>query len=121
MPYHDPARPYVNRWYASCEGATGPAFLEAISERAQDRLESEGGACIMYTHFGHGFVDTRGQLDGRFKFLMERLLRRNGWFVPVATLLDFLERQRGPHVLSRRERGRLERAWLVRKVVYGTS
>ena len=30
-----------------------------LTEAAQDRLEAEGGACIMYTHFGHGFVHRR--------------------------------------------------------------
>jgi hypothetical protein len=62
MPYRDPVRPYVNAWYASTEGSHVVRFTNAISERKQDRLEEQGGACIMYTHFGHGYVanGTRG-------------------------------------------------------------
>jgi len=47
MPYHDPTKPFVNQWYASSEGAERVAFTKCISEAAQDRLEEEGGACIM--------------------------------------------------------------------------
>ena len=59
MPYHDPQRPFVNQWYASSEGANCASFNAMLTEAAQDRLEAEGGACIMYTHFGHGFVAPR--------------------------------------------------------------
>jgi hypothetical protein len=78
MPYHDPARPFVNYWFASSEGDKGPAFMDRISERHQERLEDEGGACVMYTHFAHGFLDARGHLEPRFVRLMERLAARDG-------------------------------------------
>jgi len=120
MPYVDPRRPYVQAWYGASEGANCTSFLRQCSEREQDRLEEEGGACIMYTHFGHGFV-TGGQLDPRFRRLMERLAARNGWFVPVTTLLDHLKRSHGPHLLTDCERSRMERSWLAAKLVYGTS
>lgn len=90
MPYHDPLRPWVNRWFASSEGAKGPAFRKAIAEANQDRLEQEGGACILYTHFGHGFVEN-GQLNPEFAQLMMRLSRKNGWFVPSATIRGVFE------------------------------
>jgi hypothetical protein len=118
MPYHDPARPYVNYWFASSEGPEVNSFVKTIGERNQDRLEAEGGACIMYTHFGKGFWDG-GRLDPRFKSLMERLSRKNGWFVPVTTLLDHLLRVRGPHELTPRERSGLERKWLLHKIRVG--
>ncbi|HEY3067330.1 MAG TPA: hypothetical protein VGL09_16165 [Methylomirabilota bacterium] len=82
MPYHDPRRPYVRTWFASSEGGDLRTFVETISERNQDLLEAEGGACIMYTHFGMGFVQ-HGQLDPRFRSLMRRLGKKKGWFVPV--------------------------------------
>src|SRR5581483_1475254 len=82
MPYFDPLRPYVNYWFAAAEGATAPRFIERLSEANQDRLEAEGGACIMYTHFGLGFFEN-GKVNGRFRQLMERLSKKNGWFVPV--------------------------------------
>lgn len=112
MPYHDPARPYVNLWFASAEGGTVRSFLPTISEANQDRLEEQGGACIMYTHFAKGF-QPGGLLEPRFVELMTRLAAKGGWFVPTATLLDYLVEQRGRHVLSSRERARLERRWLA--------
>jgi hypothetical protein len=120
MPYHDPARPFVNYWFASSEGAEIKAFNRCLSEANQDRLESDGGACIMYTHLACGFYQD-GRLDGRFATLMERLARKNGWFVPVATLLDYLLQVRGAHLLTAAERRRLERRWLVNKLRTGPT
>src|SRR5207253_3046315 len=89
MPYYDPLRPYVNQWFAASEGPAVGSFVDTIAEPNQDRLEAEGGACIMYTHLSYGFYKD-GQLDSRFKALMDRLSRKRGWFVPAATLLDYL-------------------------------
>jgi hypothetical protein len=120
MPYSDPLRPWVRKWYAASEAAQGPAFLKIIAEANQDRLEEQGGASILYTHFGHGFSNGK-TLDPEFRRLMERVARKNGWFVPVSTLLDHLESLNGPAVLSSSERARLESRWLLEKVFRGTS
>ncbi len=120
MPYHDPRRPFVNAWYASTEGSNVSRFVETLSEANQDRLEAEGGACVMYTHFGHGYLED-GQLHARFKALMIRLSRKNGWFVPVSTLLDHLRRSRDRIVITDAERQSLERRWLWEKMFRGTS
>lgn len=120
MPYHDPQRPYVNHWFASSEGPEIISFNRCLSEEAQDRLEAEGGACIMYTHLACGFSE-HDHVDLRFKYLMERLSRKNGWFVPVSTLLDFLRWTNGDHVITDRERRRLERSWLRHKLRVGRS
>jgi hypothetical protein len=120
MPYHDPRRPFVNAWYASTEGSNVSRFVDAISEANQDRLEAEGGACIMYTHFGHGYVQD-GRLHARFKALMTRLSQKNGWFVPVSTLLDHLRQQRDGLDITDAERQSLERRWLWEKMFRGTS
>jgi hypothetical protein len=121
MPYHDPMRPWVNSWFASTEGDMRPAFVAAINEANQDRLEAEGGACIMYTHFGHGFVED-DKIQTRFGGLMRRLSRKNGWFVPVSTLMQHLESQRTvSSVVTAAERASLESRWLRAKIVHGTS
>jgi hypothetical protein len=111
MPYGDPQRPFVKWWFASSEGATVRSFCETVSEENQDRLEAEGGLCIMYTHFAKGFQDGRG-LSSRFRELMARISRKNGWFVPVSTALDQILATRGPHTLTDGERRVLERRWL---------
>ena len=84
------------------------------------RLEAEGGACIMYTHFGHGYVQN-GKLTPEFRRTMERLAAKNGWFVPVSALLDFLVQSRGATTLTQENRSRIETRWLWEKLFRGTS
>ena len=120
MPYVDPERPFVRYWYSSSEGDKAPAFLKTLQDANQDRLEAEGGACIMYTHFGHGFVRD-GKLIPEFRRTMERLANKNGWFVPVTTLLDFLADENGITTLTPAIRRRIETRWLWEKFFRGTS
>lgn len=120
MPYFDPLRPYVRSWYSASEGHNASSFLKTLGEEPQDRLEEQGGACIMYTHFGHGFVQD-GKLIPEFRRTMERLARKKGWFVPVSELLDFLADTKGVTVLDDRLRGKLETRWLWEKLCRGTS
>ncbi len=118
MPYHDPDRPFVRHWFASSDGHDIGGFVKLLSEKNQSSLEQEGGACIVYTHFANGFLN-RGRLDPQFVSLMTRLSQRNGWFVPVGTLLDHLLASQGVHTISSRERRVLERRWLRHKVLVG--
>jgi hypothetical protein len=117
MPYHDSARPFVNYWFASSEGANVDSFNATVSEANQDRLADEGGACIMYTHFASRFLEN-GKIDGRFRKLMHRLSKMNGWFVPVSTLLDYILLMRGHHVITQNERKALESRWMWHKITH---
>ena len=117
MPYHDTARPYVNYWFAASEGPNIESFNAIMGEANQDRLAREGGACIMYTHLAAGFIE-KGKINTRFKVLMERMSRMNGWFVPVHTLLDFIQQVRGKHIITQLERRDLERRWLRHKLFH---
>lgn len=74
----------------------------------------------MYTHFARGFVSD-GTVQPLFRQLMERLARKNGWFVPVATLLDFLSTQNGGAVITAAQRRGIERRWLLSKLFVGHS
>ena len=120
MPYHDPARPYVNFWFASTEAPNLRVFLQRVTDAALDRLEERGGACILYVHFGHGYAPG-GQLDETFRRRMERLSRKAGWFVPVGQLLDHLRSRNGAHHIEARQRARLEQRWLLQKLRGGTA
>jgi hypothetical protein len=117
MPYHDPKRPYVNYWFASSEGPEVGSFISTLAERNQDRLAAEGGGCIMYTHLARGFYRD-GRIHPRFKFLMERMRKMNGWFVPVYTMLDHLRNLKIHHVISDSERNKLETSWLMHKIFH---
>ena len=95
-------------------------FNDALSEPNQDRLEAEGGACIVYTHFGHGYVED-GTLNRRFRDLVTRLSLKNGWFVPVTTLLAYLRANGGGGTITNAQRRSLESRWLSEKLLRGTS
>jgi hypothetical protein len=116
MPYHDLARPFVNHWFSSCRGGNANSFCETLCEANQDRLEAEGGVCIMYVHFACGFA-TRGAVDTRVEALLRRLAARDGWFVPVSTLLDFLREERKTSIISATELRSMEKRWAYEKAV----
>jgi len=119
MPYENPETPEANMWFASCDGHDLSTFCKALSEERQDQLESEGGCCIMYTHFGSGFVHG-GAIDPEFKRLMKRLASKGGYFVPVGPLLDsILEQRGGDNSISRRRRCALSRKWICQKIRMG--
>lgn len=120
MPYHDAERSFVNYWFASSEGANVQSCVNRIGEANQDRLEEQGGACILYVHFAHGFQEA-GQIDPRFCELMKRLARKQGWFVPVGELLDYLLAQNTDRVIKPGQRSLLERRWLVHKFRHGSE
>ena len=120
LPYHDPGKPLVNFWFSSCEGAAVESYCERISEANQDKLEDEGGVCIMYTHFSQGFVSNQS-LHSRFCELMQRLSRMNGWFVPVTTLLDHLRSKHSGNTIPPGELTKMEWRWSVERLHYGTT
>ena len=120
MPYHDPLKPYVRHWFASSDGHDVESFNRCLSERNQDRLEEEGGACIMYTHFAKDFF-ADGKLNPRFCELMLRLAKKNGWFVPAATLLGYLLERNGSHDITNDQRRQLESQWLWGKLFTGAT
>ena len=52
---------------------------------------------------------------------MERLAKKNGWFVPASTVLDHLLVVNGHRDITDRQRRRLERKWLLEKMKRGTD
>jgi hypothetical protein len=110
MPYYDPSRPFVRYWYASSDACNPRFFVHLLAEGNQDQLEQEGGACILYTHFFD--FQKNGKVLPQVEQLLKRLARKNGWFVPVGTLLDYLLAQKSDPVLKDSQRKRLEWLWL---------
>ena len=74
----------------------------------------------MYTHFAFGFYEN-GSINARFDYLMQRLSRKNGWFVPVSDLLDYLLQSTDDHMLTDSTRNRLGRKWLFHKIRAGQT
>lgn len=121
MPYLDGRKAaFANRWFSSSDGHTVEEFCDLVRPQALEQLRSEGGACIVYTHFASGFVDGRGQLAPLFRTRMEHLASLNGWFVPASDLLDHLRsRQDAPLAHRRPSTGRWLADRLVKKLRYG--
>ena len=119
MPYKEKNKSeYSNYWFSSSDGHTVEEFNDLLSEKNIQRLEKEGGACIVYTHFSSGFVDADGSINEQFKETIQRISKKNGWFVPASTLLDYLikEKQRGRY-LSYFQALCLDVLWLYDRVI----
>lgn len=110
MPYHDPRRPLVKRWFSASDAEDADAFVRLLNERALDRLEEEGGVCIVATHLGKEFAPA-GRLDPAVRRTLESLGRRNGWFAPVGEILDWLQAQRASAEIPRGEWRRMQWQW----------
>jgi hypothetical protein len=122
MPYHDPAKPYVNFWFASTEGPTLHSFLHHFTERNIARLVAEGGLCIAYVHFAKGFAP-HGRVEPEFRQRLEYLAAKDGWFAPVSDVLDYLRQNTSPseRVIAPTRLRHLELRWLVSKLTKGTT
>lgn len=112
LPYHDPRRSYVNYWFTSTDGSNLPRFVRHLTDDKLDRLEANGGVCIMYTHFGVGFAPG-GTVDAGFAAAMERLADRPIWVAPTSEVLDHLRSQLDDTLLSDGERRALEARWIL--------
>ena len=90
MPYIDKSKKlYSNYWFSATFAPNQWMFNRIVTPEAVDKLEQEGGVCILYTHLGYYMKN--GKIDQGFiekiKYISQR---NNGWFVPVSTVLDFL-------------------------------
>jgi hypothetical protein len=110
MPYHDPRRPHVRWWFSASDAYSIKEFIALMREENQERLEAEGGVCIVATHFGKGFCSD-GAVHPEARRLLQRLAARPGWFPPVGTLLDFLRSSRRDDSLPRAEWRRMQWRW----------
>jgi len=111
MPYRDTRRPAVPWWFSASDAEDVAAFNRLIAPEAQDRLEREGGVCIVATHLGKRFTNG-GVVNPETRHLLERLAAKPGWFVPVGELLGWLRTQRpGDATLPRGEWRRMQWRW----------
>lgn len=111
MPYRDPSRPFARWWFSTCDADDWRHFIRLLDSEGQTRLESQGGVCIVTTHFGKGFV-RKGEVRPEVRRVVEELGRRPGWFVPAGTLLDWLREQRSGEELPPVEWKRMQRQWI---------
>jgi hypothetical protein len=93
MPYRDSARPLIPWWFSASDAEGVEEFNELIHPRRQERLQREGGFCIVATHFGKDFV-RRGVVNPVTRERLGQLSRRPGWFPTAGELLDWLRARR---------------------------
>jgi hypothetical protein len=90
MPYFVESKKDASQyWFSSSDGHTVKEFIDLLSENNLERLVTERGASIVYTHFSSGFVEN-GVVHPEFERRIRKLAQLNGWFVPVSDLLDHL-------------------------------
>lgn len=110
MPYRDPSRPLVPWWFSASDAEDADAFYRLISPVHQERLEREGGVCIVATHFAKGFVNHGGVVDA-IRDRLELLACRPGWFPTVGELLDWMRARQAQDVLPPDEWRRMQWTW----------
>lgn len=110
MPYRDPGRPYVRWWFSAADAEDADEFNHLLRPGNQERLEAEGGVCIVATHLGKGF-GSAGKVHPETRRLLELLAARNGWFPPVGELLDWLRARRQSDALPSGEWRRMQWRW----------
>ncbi|HEX9608049.1 MAG TPA: hypothetical protein VF962_12530 [Gemmatimonadaceae bacterium] len=93
MPYRDPARPLIPWWFSASDAEGVEEFNELIHPRQLERLEREGGFCVVATHFGKDFV-RHGVVNPATRARLEELSQRPGWFPTTSQLLDWLRARR---------------------------
>jgi hypothetical protein len=121
IPYWDERRPFVRRWYSSSDAGTPHRLANLLSHANLERLQEERGVCILYTHFGLGFTEG-GKVIPPVEAALRRVASLPGRFLPATELLDELSGV-GPDAqapsLPEAERRRMERKWLVQKLLSG--
>ncbi len=119
FPYHLPDKPRVNFWFPTSNGNNLDMFESLLSKANLDRLEREGGICVVYSHLGSGSFNAEGGVNPRFEARIRDVASRSGWFVPATELLDYLASQPGWQAQpSWRERVRLEFLFLWEVVTH---
>jgi len=113
--YKSAATPWINRWFLTCDADNVEEFNALLNPKNQEKLESEGGICIISTHLGKGFVDKNG-VNPKTKHLLTQLSRRNGWFAPVSDILNHYVDQKGLCQISKWRLFLLEAQWLLDSV-----
>ena len=95
MPYHLEGKPYVNYWFPTANGDRIREFSELLKKENIERLEREGGVCIVFAHLGSGSFNLQGgpEADPRFEERIKELASHDGWFAPASEILEFLMKQ----------------------------
>jgi len=95
MPYRDIRYEQCSSyWFSATFAPNQWCFNRIVTPEAVDRLEEEGGICILYTHLGY-YMKT-GCIDREFIERIDYLASKNtGLYVPVSQVLEHLLSENG--------------------------
>ena len=89
MPFKDNRKEYANYWFSTADAPGVAEFEKNVTKEKIDQLEKEGGVCILSTHLGKRFCQNE-EINSYFQEMIEYIVDKPGWFVPVGEILDFL-------------------------------
>jgi hypothetical protein len=112
IPYRDPMRPLVPWWFSAADAEDAEAFNALLRPEFQERLDRDGGICIVATHLGKGFAKN-GCVHPVILRRLQALADRRGWFPTVGELLDWLRGRRVTETLPPREWRRMQWRWTI--------
>ena len=101
MPYHDPDRPYVN---PGSPRPRAPTSRSSTASSPKGTGPPGGGRRVHHVHAPGERLRPRRAARRPVRRPHARLAAKNGWFVPVSTLLDFLASSVGDAPTPPRER-----------------
>lgn len=110
--YRSKHTPYLKKSFITCDADNVVEFNNLICEKNQLKLNKQNGICIVSTHFGKGFVN-HDKLNETSKKLLLSLSKKNGWFVPVCEVLDFLDDQSSKNYIKNTDLFYLEFIWFL--------
>lgn len=112
MPYRDPRRPFGRWWFSTSDADDRDAFVRLLNASARQRLATDGGVCIVSTHFGKRFT-SGGSVHPDVIAVLSDLSRLDGWFPTVSQLLDWLRTRRASELLPPAEWRRMQWLWAL--------
>ena len=94
MPYKDRIYDeFCNYWYSPTFAPNQLMFNHIVNKKSIDKLESEGGVCILYTHLGYYYKN--GKVDEGFKKMISYIGKKIVvFFFPVSDVLDIIQQQK---------------------------
>ena len=122
MPYLDKKyEKYSNYWYSSSFAPNQLIFKRLVTKKSIDKLEKEGGVCILYTHLGYYYKN--GKVDQNFVDTIKYIgKKKSGLFLPVSKVLDILnennKKNKISNYLPRFKKFKLELLSLLTRIKY---
>jgi len=89
MPYKLHQTEYVKYWFSTADAPDVDSFNKLLTFERIDDLERSGGVCLLSTHLGKEFVKN-GKVNSNASDILKYIASKNGWLVPVSTVLDYL-------------------------------